>query len=159
MLWYFSFDNSRDTLDNIAKYWGITKKEIIEYNSIDESTYEPKKIRIPIKNIDKKKLEVPKYMKEMFYNNSWPELKNLIQDKNWNFITILWWRISHFLNEISFNSTLISIEETKLLEKIYEKIPEDIKPLVEEAFTYAKEIFLEKRIKDNEGKIYLKKWI
>ena len=65
--------------------------------------------------------------------------------------------LRYFLNEISFNSTLISIEETKLLEKIYEKIPEDIKPLVEEAFTYAKEIFLEKRIKDNEGKIYLKK--
>mgnify|MGYP006923379527 CR=1 FL=1 len=26
----YVFDNSRDTLDNIAKYWGITKKEIIE---------------------------------------------------------------------------------------------------------------------------------
>ena len=53
-------------------------------------------------------------MKEMFYNNSWPELKVLIQDENWNFICILWWRLSHFLNQISFSSTLINIEESKL---------------------------------------------
>ena len=45
-------DKSMDTLDNISKYWCVPKKEIIEYNNIDESSYEPRRIRIPIKNMD-----------------------------------------------------------------------------------------------------------
>ena len=95
-------------------------------------------------------------MKDMFYNDSWPELRILVQDKNWNFISILWWRLSHFLNQISFSSTLINIEESKLLEQIYELIPDRLKPLVSEAFEYAKDVFVEGRIEKNKGNIYLK---
>jgi len=153
----YVFDKSKDSLDNIAKNWGISKREILEYNNIDENNYEPRTIKIPIENVSIDKLEVPKYMKDMFYDNSWPELRVLIQDKNWNFICILWWRLSHFLNEISFSSTLINIEESKLLEQIYDKIPNKLRPLVDEAFEYAKEFFVEKRIKENEGNIYLKR--
>lgn len=153
----YVFDNSRDSLDNISKNWGVSKKEIVEYNKIDENKYEPRRIKIPIENMPIEKLEPPQYMKEMFYNNSWPELRVLIQDKNWNFICILWWRLSHFLNEISFSSTLINIEESKLLEQIYEKIPGRLRPLVDEAFEYAKEVFVNGRIKENKGNIYLKR--
>ena len=64
-------------------------KEIVEYNNIDEANYEPRTIKIPIKNVSISKLEVPKYMKDMFYDDSWPELITLIQDKNLNFILIL----------------------------------------------------------------------
>jgi len=152
----YVYDYSKDTLENISKKWEVDKKEILEYNKIEEVNYKEKTIKIPIENMPIKKLELPEYMKKMFYNNSWPELNILIQDKNWNFISILWWRLSHFLNQISFSSTLINIEESKLLKQIYEKIPEKLKPLVSEAFDYAEEIFVIKRIKENKGNIYLK---
>lgn len=152
----YIYDKSMDTLDNISKKWEVSKQEIIEYNKIDESSYQPQRIKIPIKNMPIKKIEVPEYMKKMFYDNSWPELRELIKDKNWTFIAIIWWRISHFLNQISFSSTLINIEESKLLEQIYKKIPLRLKPLVSEAFEYAKEVFVTKQIEVNKGNIYLK---
>ena len=71
-------DKSMDTLDNISKYWCVPKNEIIEYNNIDESSYEPRRIRIPIKNMDLNRLIVPAYMREMFYNNSWQEISRNI---------------------------------------------------------------------------------
>ena len=153
----YVYDKSMDSLDNIAYKWGISKSDIIQYNRIDEVNYKPRKIRIPIENMDIDKLEVPNYMKKMFYDNSWPELKELIADENWNFITILWWRLSHFLNSIEFSSTLINIEESKLLPKIYEKIPLKFRPLVDEAFEYAMEVLVNERVNRNKGNIYLKK--
>lgn len=153
----YVYDNSGDTLDNIAYNWGISKKEILEYNHITEQNYKQGRIKIPIKNVSIDKLEVPDYMKDMFYNNTWPELRTLIKDKNWNFITILWWRISHFLNQIVFTSNLVNIEESKLLDQIYERIPSKLKPLTEEAFIYAKECLINNRIKNNKDNIYLKR--
>ena len=150
-------DKSMDTLDNISKKWGVSKIEIIEYNNIDENNYQPQKIKIPIKNMPIENLAIPEYMRKMFYDDSWPELKILMQDENWNFISVLWWRLSHFLNQISFSSTLINIEESKLLEQIYEKIPERIKPVLDEAFQYAKEVLIYGKIERNRGNIYLHK--
>ena len=157
MIREYIYDNSKDTLDNIALKWNVPKKEIIEYNKINENSYEPRRIKIPIKNMPIDKLAPPQYMKDMFYNNSWPELKILIQDENWNFISILWWRLSHFLNEISFTSTLVNIEESKLLDEIYNKIPVRLRPLVDEVFKYSKEVLVTKKIEDNKGLIYIKK--
>jgi len=157
MIREYIYDNSLDSLDNIAIKWEISKNEIIEYNKIDEKKYLPRKIMIPIKNVPIEKLIIPEYMKKMFYDNSWPPLKELVTDNNWNFITILWWRLSHFLNAISFTSTLINIHENKLLEDIYNKIPDKIKPLVKEAFEYSKEVLVENKINKNKGNIYLKK--
>lgn len=153
----YVYDNSGDTLDNIAYNWGISKKEMLEYNHITEQNYKQGRIRIPIKNVEVDKLEVPEYMKDMFYNNTWPELRTLIKDKNWNFITILWWRISHFLNQIVFTSNLVNIEESKLLDQIYEKVPDRLKPLTEEAFIYAKDYLINNRILENKNNIYLKR--
>ena len=152
-------DNSLKSLDEIAKYWGITKQEILEYNNITEKDYNqsPRKIRIPIKNIELSKLEVPQHMKDMFYNNNWPPLKELQNDLKWNFISILWWRLSEFLNQISFTSVLNTVSETDLLRKIYTKIPDNLKPLFTEAFQYAEEYLLGERLKNNEGNIYLGK--
>ena len=150
-------DNSMETLDEISEYWCVSKDEIIKYNGIDELTYEPRAIRVPIKNMDLNRLIVPSYIREMFYNNSWLDLRELIKDRNWNFITILWWRLSHFLNQISFNSVLITLEESNLLEQIYEKVPDELKFLVEEAFAYARNELIERRIKENIGNIYIKR--
>lgn len=155
MIREYIYDYSLDSLEEISLNWGVSKEEIIEYNEIDSTHYEPRKLRIPIENMPLSKLEVPNYMKQMFYNNNWPELPVLVQDKHWHFISILWWRLSYFLNQITFSSTLANIEESKLLEQIYEKIPERFKPLVFEAFEYAKEIFVKKTLEVNKGKIYI----
>jgi len=148
-------DHSKDTLDNIANYWGVSKAEIIEYNKIDESTYEPRSIRIPIKNMDISKLEVPPYMKEMFYNNTYPKLSELQNDRHWHFITILWWRLSHFLNNINFYSVLVNIEEYNLLRKMEAKVPANLKPLTNEAFEYAEEVLVYRTLKENKDNIYI----
>lgn len=153
----YVYDHSIDSLDNIAKKWGIDKKEIIEYNQIQEDTHNNTPIKIPVKNIEIAKLAVPQYMKEMFFNNNWIELKELQKDPNWNFISILWWRLSQFLNNINFYSVLVTIEETKLLEQIENKIPKKYKPLVEEAFIYAKEVLVHQTIQKNQNNIYIKK--
>lgn len=148
-------DNSGDSLDDIAKYWGVSKEEIIEYNQIDEDSYVRRTIKIPIRNMPIEKLEVKDYMKRMFYDNSWPDLKELIKDRHWNFVSILWWRISHFLNELTFTSTLINIEESNLLEEIYKKVPDRLKPLVSEAFQYAQEVLVKEKIDAFSNNIYL----
>lgn len=153
----YVYDHSIDSLDNIAKKWGIDKKEIIKYNQIQEDTHNNTPIKIPIKNIEIAKLAVPQYMKEMFFNNNWIELKELQKDPNWNFISILWWRLSQFLNNINFYSVLVTIEETKLLEQIENKIPKKYKPLVEEAFIYAKEVLVHQTIQKNQNNIYIKR--
>lgn len=157
MIREYVYDYSKDSLDNISRKWGVSKEEIVNFNKIDERSYTPKNIKVPVLNMPLSKLEVPNYMKGMFYSNSWPELKLLIQDKNWNFITVLWWRISFFLNSIVFTSTLINIEESKLLEQIYNKIPDRFKVLVCDAFEYANDVLVNDRIQKNHGKIYLKK--
>jgi hypothetical protein len=159
MIREYIYDYSLDSLEEISLNWGVSKEEIIEYNKIDSTHYEPRKLRIPIENMPLSKLEVPYYMKEMFYDNNWPELSILVQDKHWNFITILWWRLSYFLNQITFSSTLVNIEENNLLEQIYEKIPDRFKPLVFEAFEYAKEIFIKRTVIENENHIYIQKKI
>lgn len=153
----YVIDDSNDTLDNISKKWGISKEEIIEYNQIDKLNYTNKSIKIPVKNMEISKLAVPERMKEMFYNNTWLELNELKKDPNWNFITILWWRLSHFLNNINFYSVLATIEETKLLDNIEKKIPDKFKPLTQEAFDYAKEALVYNTLKQNQENIYIKK--
>ena len=153
----YVYDSSNDSLEAISKRWEIPISEIKEYNHIDSEKYIPHRIKIPIKNLKKEKLAVPDYIKEMFYNNSWPELKELMTDKNWNFITILWWRLSHFLNGITFTSTLINIEESNLLKEIYAKIPDDLKPLVSEAFDYANSVLVEEKIDKFSNQIYLRR--
>lgn len=153
----YIYDYSLISLDELSIKWGVSKEEIIKCNDIDPASYEPRKVRIPVENMPLSKLEVPDYMKEMFYNNDWPELPILVQDKRWNFISILWWRLSYFLNQITFFSTLENIEESRLLEQIYEKIPEKFKPLVIEAFEYAKEVFVRRTLIANKGKVYIRK--
>jgi hypothetical protein len=151
----YVYDSSLKSLDEIALNWGISKKEILDYNNLDESTYKPQHIKIPIENVETNKLEVPDYFREMFYNNTWLPLSELKKDKNWNFITVLWWRLSVFLNGISFYSTLEAINTSEIINKIYECIPEKYKPLVSEAFDYAISVLVEQKLDENKGKIYL----
>ena len=151
----YVYDRSMHSLDEISVFWGIPKNEILKYNNIDENNYIPHIIKIPTENMDVSKLEVPLYFKEMFYNNTWPPLPELIKDFNWNFITALWWRLSVFLNGISFYSTLEAINTSELIKKIYEKVPDKYKPLVSEAFIYSDDVLINQKLEENKGKIYL----
>jgi len=145
-------DKRTNSLFDLSKKWGISEEEIVKFN---ENNNDSKKIKIPIQNITSDKLEIPMYMKKMFYDNSWPQLKELMHDDNWNFISIIWWRLSHFLNNITFTSTLWNIEECKLLQKIFAKLPENVKPAVKEAFLYSEEILVNNRLEENKNNIYL----
>lgn len=148
-------DTSGNEITEIARYWGVKEKEILEFNGLTKNDAKPMRLLIPVKNMPNDKLIVPSYMKSMFYKNSWPELKILIHDRNWTFITIIWWRLSYFLNQIKFTSTLMNIEETHLLDQIYNKIPDRFKSLVYEAFVYAKEQLLQQTLLENKDNIYV----
>ena len=153
----YILDDSYDTLDNISKYWGISKTEIIEANQIQENKYQPRVIKIPTKNMELSKLEIRPEMKEMFYNNSWIPLPELQKDRHWNFISVIWWRLSYFLNHINFQPVLATVEATNLLKLMEEKVPERLKPLTNEAFEYAQEKLVSKVLIENENNLYIKR--
>lgn len=152
----YVLDRSMNDLDSISLYWKISKEEIIEYNQIDEKEYIPRVIRIPVKNMALKKLEVNSFYKDCFYSGIWPSLSELRERVDWTFITALWWRLSVFLNQIDFYSTLESVSITDLIPRIFECIPNIYKPLLQEAFEYAQNELVIRRLKDNKGRIYLK---
>ncbi len=60
--------------------------------------------------------------------------------RDYTFIMGMWWRLSHFLNSIYFVSNLEVLELNNLLEGIYNNFPDKYKPLVIDAFVYAKQI-------------------
>lgn len=153
----YVYDYSRGNIEDISRKWEVDEKEILEYNKMDYFNYKNNVLRIPVKNMPISKLEVSENIKGMFYNNNWLELSELIKDSNWNFVSILWWRLSYFLNGIVFNSTLNNIYEVELLDKIYYKIPDRLKPVFQEAFDYAINFLVLNKIKENKGNIYLKR--
>ena len=113
-------------------------------------------IRIPMKNVDPIKLTVPKDIQDAYFSKQDIDLKTIMNRRDCTFITGMWWRLNHFLRNINFVSNLMVVEDNKLLDKIYETYPDKYKPLVHDAFEFAKEELLQKAIKENEGEIYKK---
>lgn len=154
-----TFNVSDNTIIDIAKYWEIDYEYLLEYNSIEiNHTSKTRTINVPVDKINPKKLIVPKDIQERFFRNEFIDLKELNARKDWSFITGMWWRLNHFLNNISFTSNLELVQEKELLDKIYNKYPEEYKPLVKDAFEFASEYLLNKRIKENKNKIYTKSY-
>ena len=146
------------TIDNISQKWGVSIEEILEYNEISiKDLKKVKSINIPVANMNLTKLAIPLDIKESFYNNDYMDLKKLQSRKDYTFITGMWWRLNHFLNNINFVSNLEILKEKKLLEQIYNLYPEEYKFLVKEAFEFAQEEILNKRIEQNKGKVYVRK--
>ncbi|MFI3307572.1 MAG: HD domain-containing protein [Mycoplasmatota bacterium] len=138
------------SLAEISEYWGITKEEIMIYNNLSNSDLTGKEtLNIPLANVKKEKLRealaVAGDIQDKFFNNEYLDLRELQNRKDWTFITGMWWRLSHFLNMINFNSYLEVLKTSDLLDSIYDNYPDEYKPLVEKAFIHAKEI-IEKRI-------------
>ena len=152
------YDIEGEDIDTIALHWGISKKEILEYNGIEEKeVLNMNSIKIPMKNVAPIKLTVPKDIQDAYFSNQDIDLKTIMKRRDWTFITGMWWRLNHFLRNINFVSNLMVVEDNKLLDKIYEKYPDKYKPLVHDAFEFAKEELLQKAIKENEGEIYKKR--
>lgn len=150
-----TYDINSDTLEDISKHFDISKEEIKEFNGLKSDDLSDKKsISIPVANINPIKLQVPQDIQNRFFDNESLDLRELQNRQDWTFITGMWWRLNHFLNNINFVSNLEVVEENKLLEQIYATYPDKYKPLVYDAFAYAKENLLEKAIKNNSGQIY-----
>ena len=151
----FIYDKSHCSIKEIASNWSISEKEILDYNNITESEFTKEDIKIPITNLDLNKLIVSNEIRDMFYNNTWLPLSELKKRSDWNFVTAWWWRLSVFLNQISFYSTLEAIQTSEVIEKIYTRIPDNMKFLFEEAFTYAKDVLIKDRLDNSVNKLYL----
>lgn len=152
---YINFDICGDTIYDIAKYWEMDPSDILKYNGIKaEDLKLMKKIKIPVDKINLKKLSVPKDIQDKFFNNEDIDLREIMQRRDFTFITGMWWRLNHFLNNISFTSNLQLIEEKKLLEKIYNQYPVEYKFLVKDAFEYAQTKLIELPIKNSGSSIY-----
>lgn len=153
---YVTYDIENSNIKEISKYWGVSEKEILEYNGLTESFIEGKKsIKVPASSIEPSKLEIPEDIKKMFFANIDMNLKELQARNDYTFITGMWWRLNHFLNNINFVSNLEVIEENKLLDNIFATYPDVYKKLVEPAFTFAKEVLIKKTIKLNQDNIYV----
>lgn len=120
----FVLDKSKKSLSDIASYWGISKEDILEFNSdISEGKYENDRVtlKIPVSKLDVSKLKVSSDIIDMLKNNSWPSLAELQCRDDWNFISIFIWRIGKFLNDINFTSVLVTVQELELLEGLKRK--------------------------------------
>ena len=152
---FINYNTCGDSLEEISKHFGISTKEIKEYNGlINDDISNLTEINIPVQNINPIKLTVPKDIQDRFFNNENIDLKDLKARRDWTFITGMWWRLNHFLNNINFVSNLEVVKENELLEKIYETYPDKYKPLVYDAFMFAKEELIDKVISNNKGHIY-----
>lgn len=163
-------DDSKRSLDEISLDWGIPKSEILQYNNIEEEDYNKmtnKEVKIPVENLELSKLEVSDEFRKMFYEFCTTDTKEIkeIWGKlpilwdiypKWSFVYVIWWRISKFIKDINFYSVLVGVEECKLLEQIYEQMPEKYRSLIREPIDYALSKLIPEK-KGNEQGLYTRK--
>lgn len=155
---YIPVKISNNTIDEISQLYDVSKNDILIYNNLTEQElYKIGTVNIPVSNVNLNKLEIPYDIKTKFFNNEYIDLKELQNRQDYTFITGMWWRLNHFLNNINLVANLEILEENNLLEQIYNQYPEEYKFLVKDAFEYAQNELLEKRIKENKGKVYVRK--
>lgn len=151
-----TFDTLGESINDIATYWNVSANDLLDYNGITEKELENMKtIKIPVDKIDLHKLSVPEDIKESFFKNENIDLKEIMNRRDWTFITGMWWRLNHFLNNINFTSNLQLIHEKRLLEKIYNEYPDEYKFLVHDAFEFANSKLIEQPLRQNDSSIYV----
>ncbi len=154
---YFYCNPKRDSLNKIAKEFGLTEEEIIRYNNLDSNDIsELELIKIPVANMNINKLAISDELIDLFMKNELLDFKVLVENRGYNFITATLVRLN-FLRDINFVSTLISLKEKQILEKIYDMYPSEYKPLLSQVFRFAQDNLIDGVIKENAGKIYIKK--
>lgn len=146
------------TLDEICKKYNVDKKVVKEYNDlISDDISNIKIINIPSSYIDLRTLIVPRDIRQSFFRNEIVDLKELQKRDDYTFIVGMWWRLSHFLNDINFVANLEILKENGTLDKIYNEFPLRYRFLVTEAFEFAESEILDKKIEENKGKVFVKK--
>ena len=149
------YKSQGDSLEEVSKHFGVSKDEIKSFNGLTKDDITNMQfINVPSALIEPKLLTVPEDIQRRFFNNEFIDLKELQRRKDWTFIIGMWWRLNHFLNNINFVSNLELVKENELLEKIYNMYPDKYKPLVKDAFEFAKQELVDKALKKNEGQIY-----
>ena len=142
--------------ENIFNIWGITLEDLKELNTLEEIEY-GERVKFYTKRVPVEKLFVKNEIKNMMYEGQNISLRELQAKSDYSFITALWWSIYTFLSDINFVSNLEVIQENNLLNQIYEKYPEEYKPVIEEIFKYAKDILINERIYMNKDNLYVNK--
>lgn len=147
-----------ENLDEICHRYDIDKKIVKEYNHLSSDNISMyASLDIPTDYINLDKIKVPDDIKKVFFNNGFLDLNTLQKRDDYTFIVGMWWRLNHFLNDINFVANLEILKENKMLEQIYNMFPLRYRFLVSEAFIFANDEILDKKIKENKGKIYVKK--
>lgn len=144
-------------VDKIAKLWGISEQLIKEFNENQTLKKLGEIIKIPTSYIPLEKLVIDSDVKERFLRKENIQLKELQSRENYSFITAIWWSIFTFLSDVNFVSNLETINESDLLNKIYLQYPEKMRPLIDEAFEYAKEVLVNEAINASKGQLYVRK--
>lgn len=142
--------------DNIMRIWGITIEDLKELNTLDEIE-NGERVKFYTKRVPIEKLFVNDEIKEMMYHGENIPLKGLQARSDYSFITALWWSIYTFLSDINFVSNLEVVEENNLLNQIYERYPEEYRPVIDEIFAYAKDILISEKIYENKDSLYVNK--
>lgn len=156
---YINYNPRGESIEYISKYWGINKQEIRDYNRLVYDDIGHKKlIKIPIANIDPQKFTLPQHFIDAFFEGKVPPVQEIVHHRWYTFIAAAIIRLD-FLRNINFVSTLITLQEQQILDKIYEKYPEEYKPLIKPFFEYSKEVLLDKTIQENKDKIYIKRFM
>lgn len=149
---------NKNGLDNLALAWGVSVDDILEYNKISKKdTLLNDEIKIPVIKIPDEKFFVADDIKRAIYNGDDIDLKTLQSRDDFTFITAHWWVLYHFLKNISFTSNLMVLQETNLLDKLYEKFPPRFKPHMKEIIEYAKEVLLKETIENSDNLIYVRR--
>ena len=157
---YINYKICNDTIFDIASKFDIKVSDILNYNLITLNDFEKMTtIKIPVNLIDLEKMSVPIDIKEKFFNNQNIDLREIMSRQDWTYITGMWWRLNHFLNNITFTSNLELIKEKNLLDRIYNLYPDKFKFLVKDAFSYSKEFLVEQVLSECNDKIYVKKYM
>ena len=155
---FIKYEINGKTLDEICSKYNIDKEILKNYNNLENDNLENRKyINIPSDYVDLNKLVVPNDIKDSFFQNKDLDLKKLQNREDYSFIVGMWWRLNHFLNDINFVANLEILKENNTLEKIYNEFPLRYKFLVTEAFDFAKEEILDKKLEENKGKVFVKK--
>lgn len=145
-----------DKLEDFAKRWGVSEKCLRDYNALaSNSSLKPGQIIfIPTNEVPREKLVIPSEYMEMLKNDTFPDkIKTLQLRKDYTFLTAQVWRLS-LLRNINFKSLLQIVEDEKMLDRMLNLYPNDLKEIMKEAFQYADENIVKPGLENNDSKIY-----
>ena len=142
-----------DTTKALAESWGVTPKLLCDFNGMPFTSEIPNKkiIRIPFAEVPLEQLEFPNDIVEMYNNDTFPAMNELMQHRRYNDLTYALWRIATLRN-ISLKPMLKKIQDDKVLDQELSMIPERYQPLIKPYTEKATEE-IDERINSGKSKV------